>query len=313
MKYQYLTLLIDKSHFVILLILIIFPLENSYSQNYEDGISKLASELANKIHETGKSKVAVYNLNNLSKQVSELGIFLAEELSVSLASTGKNIRVIDRSRVEDLITENRLARKGYIDPETAKSLGKLAGIELLITGTITPIGEYFRISIKILDIETATVNGAGKISISRTKDLDSMNSQIINFPDKNNINNNNQNNSSKDDEDNIYPNITGSWFSQGRGIYVLKQNGKKITGEAKGLHAGDAWGDDALNGGTIRGKIDKDGIIVLSVYWGNGTFTEDRLILQNDGHKLSGSWHWYTDSTKTTKKGSGNYFCVKNN
>lgn len=296
-------------YFLLFFAVLIFTSKNSFSQNYEDGITELATELAKKIEQTGKKKVAVYNLNNLSKQVSELGVFLAEELSVSLANEGKNIEVIDRSRVEDLIQENNLARKGYIDPETAKSLGKLAGVELLVTGTLTPIGEYFRLSVKILDIETATVKGAGKKSISRTKDLDTMNSQVLRFPDKKSQSSDTSDDAHNKDKESI--NIEGTWFCDNHGVYVLTQKGNKIKGIAKGVKTNDSWGNNHLKGGEIKGTVEVDGSIILKITWGNGTFSEDHIFLVEDGYKITGSWHWYTNPSKRSKKAEGDYFAVK--
>ena len=158
-----------------------------HAQTYREGIDKLSNNLLQRIKETDKKRIAVYNFNNLKRETSKLGAFLADKLSVSLASSGAELEIIDRSRIDDLIRENKLAIKGYIDPEAAKSLGKLAGIDLLITGVITPIGESFDISVKILDIETATVRGGDDIAISKTTDLEEMNKEIINYPNSNGV------------------------------------------------------------------------------------------------------------------------------
>ena len=93
---------------------------------------------------------------------------MAEEFSAALASSGKGFLVIDRTRIKILLEEHKLAEKGFIDPESAKELGRIAGVEALVTGVITPFGESVRLSIKILDTETAEVIEAKRGKIAKT-------------------------------------------------------------------------------------------------------------------------------------------------
>ena len=139
---------------------------NVYS--YEDEIDKLSMEMAEKIAAVGKKKVAVVDFTDLEGQVTLLGRFLAEEFSAALASSGKGFQVIDRTRIKTLLKEHKLAEEGFIDPQSAKELGRIAGVEALVTGVITPFGESVRLSIKILDTETAEVVEAKRGKIAKT-------------------------------------------------------------------------------------------------------------------------------------------------
>jgi hypothetical protein len=103
------------------------------------------------------------------------------------------------------------------------------------------------------------------------------------------------------------PNVTGSWFSPGRGRMNLTQTGNKITGSANGINPGDHFGQGHRNGGSISGYVANDGTIVLQDYWNDGTFTEEFWRISEDGKTTSSNWNWYTDSSKTSSKGSGTY------
>ncbi len=72
------------------------------------------------------------------------------------------------------MVEHKLAATGIIDPLTARTLGRIAGVEALITGTITPFGDYVRLSVKILDTETARVIGASSANIAKTKAIEEL-------------------------------------------------------------------------------------------------------------------------------------------
>ena len=49
----------------------------------------------------------------------------------------RDIDVIERERLESLLREQQLAGSKYLDPETVKQVGKLLGVDALITGTVT--------------------------------------------------------------------------------------------------------------------------------------------------------------------------------
>lgn len=49
----------------------------------------------------------------------------------------RDIDVVERERLESLLREQRLAGSKYLDPETVKQVGKILGVDALITGTVT--------------------------------------------------------------------------------------------------------------------------------------------------------------------------------
>jgi len=49
----------------------------------------------------------------------------------------RDIDVVERERLESLLKEQHLAESKYLDPETVKQVGKILGVDALITGTVT--------------------------------------------------------------------------------------------------------------------------------------------------------------------------------
>lgn len=157
----------------------IFTLSNSnLTFAYEKEIKNLCSDMAERIHKEGKRTIAVVDFVDLQGNVTELGRFLAEEFSVNLADAGKGFEVVDRTHLKTLLKEHKLAESGIIDPSTAKKLGQIAGVDVLVTGTITPFGDSVRLSVKILGIATAKVIGASSCDIPKTKAI----SELIDKP-----------------------------------------------------------------------------------------------------------------------------------
>jgi curli biogenesis system outer membrane secretion channel CsgG len=52
----------------------------------------------------------------------------------------KKFDVIERKRIEDVLKEQGLGLSGAVDPTTAVQVGKILGVELILTGDITALG-----------------------------------------------------------------------------------------------------------------------------------------------------------------------------
>lgn len=135
----------------------------------ESDIKGIAESLAKTLASTGQHpSVAVVDFTDLQANVTPLGQYIAAELEDELVNAPSKVDVIDRSRLQVLIKEHKLASNGLIDPSTARELGKIAGVGVLITGTITPFGDTVRVSVKALDSESARVEAAISRDIPKT-------------------------------------------------------------------------------------------------------------------------------------------------
>ncbi len=146
----------------------------AYALAPNDGTDGLATRLADNISKSGKKSVAVVDFTTLSGDVIELGRFLAEEFSVALTQKANGFDVIDRTYLKAILQEHKLASSGIIDPLTARKLGQIAGVETLVTGSITPLGDSVRMSVKVLDAATAKVIGAATGDIPKTKAIEEL-------------------------------------------------------------------------------------------------------------------------------------------
>lgn len=144
------------------------------TMGYEKEIERLSSAMTENIAKGGKKTIAVVDFTDLQGNVTELGRFIAEEFSASLAGAGRGFEVIDRTHLKVLLKEHKLAVTDIMDPSTARKLGQIAGVDALITGTITPFGDTVRLSVKILDTTTAKVIGASRGNIAKTKAIEEL-------------------------------------------------------------------------------------------------------------------------------------------
>jgi TolB-like protein len=56
------------------------------------------------------------------------------ELMINELLANPNLRIVERERVQAIITEQGLVKSGAIDPQTAIRLGKMLGVQYMITG-----------------------------------------------------------------------------------------------------------------------------------------------------------------------------------
>ena len=137
---------------------------------YEKELKELSVTLAENIANSGKKSVAVVDFLNLKAQVTDGERLFAEEFTVNLAAAGKGFQVIERSRLNTILAEYKLASTGIIDANTAKKLGQIAGVDAIITGTATLLGDKIRLSVKVLAVDTAQVITAASTTITKTEE-----------------------------------------------------------------------------------------------------------------------------------------------
>jgi TolB-like protein len=152
------------------------------AQGYDAQLKGLAASLTERLAATLRKNVAVVDFVDLSGNSTELGRFLAEELSVNLTITAKGFQVIDRNHLKEILRENKLASTGIIDSQTAKRLGQITGVDALITGTVTPFGDSIRLTVKALDTGTAAMVAAANLDLPKTKTIEELMTRDVAAP-----------------------------------------------------------------------------------------------------------------------------------
>jgi TolB-like protein len=85
-------------------------------------------------------------------------------LITDLASNAK-IRLVDRAHLNEVLTEQKLAKDGQVDPTTAVRLGKILGAQYAVTGGFMSDGHgNLILTGRTIDIETTQITNPTKIS-----------------------------------------------------------------------------------------------------------------------------------------------------
>src|SRR3989337_1315940 len=140
----------------------------------EKEIKTISSSIAESVTTAGKKTVAVVDFTDLQGNVTELGRFLAEEISVDMTIAAKGFEVIDRTHLNSVMKDNELSTSAITDPKKIKKLGEVAGVDAIITGSVTPFGDSIRITCKVIATDTARTIGASKGDIAKTKAIEEL-------------------------------------------------------------------------------------------------------------------------------------------
>jgi TolB-like protein len=131
-------------------------------EDIDKELATLAEKLAGPITSHGKKKVTVIDFTDLQGGSSELGKYIAEQLTVNLVMGNREFSVLDRANLKSILAEHKLTAKGLVDPDTAKKIGMFTGVDALILGTIVPKDKSISLTAKIITTDTAEIVGAAR-------------------------------------------------------------------------------------------------------------------------------------------------------
>jgi len=142
------------------------------AETLDSQMSTLAQTLAAKIKDSGKKKVTVLDFTDMEgKKVSQLGRYIAEQLTVNLDSSKKEFTIVDRANLKRILDEHKLTVSGLVDPENAKKLGQISGVDALILGTVADLPNSVKVFAKIIATDTADVAGSGECRVAKDDEV----------------------------------------------------------------------------------------------------------------------------------------------
>lgn len=102
--------------------------------------------------------VAVLEFANASSEpgLEALGKGLQSMLTTDLARV-QALTLVERSRLQDIVAEQKLSQSGLIDKTTAAKIGKLVGASHLLGGTYTVVGNTMRLDARLFAVKGGDV------------------------------------------------------------------------------------------------------------------------------------------------------------
>jgi hypothetical protein len=127
------------------------PLSNS-NTGVEGALSRAAEDTLKNV--LARSKIAIVYITAEDRSSTD---YISGELEFIWVNAGYTI--IDRSELDRVRKEQNFQLSGEVDDETAVSIGKFSGADIIVTGRVDGEGNLRRLRLRALNTQTAQVVG----------------------------------------------------------------------------------------------------------------------------------------------------------
>lgn len=107
------------------------------------------------------SRVAIVNI---ASNDADEGIFYINEITVMFVNV-RRYTIVDRTSIDVVLKEQNFQMSGYVDDDSAVSIGKFLGANVVITGTISGTGARKRLVLKAISVLTAEILAMSSVAI----------------------------------------------------------------------------------------------------------------------------------------------------
>jgi TolB-like protein len=123
-----------------------------------DAFIRISDEYVKKFPLTSTKKgLAVLPFNEESEIAKKKGLGnIVREIISEKVLTSQVFYLVDRDTLQQSLKEFELSLTGLVDEEKMVKAGRLVGVQVFLTGSISEVGNSFQITIKLIDVETGT-------------------------------------------------------------------------------------------------------------------------------------------------------------
>jgi TolB-like protein len=111
-----------------------------------------------------------------------------QELLITELAQNEALRVVDRSRIREILVEQDLVTAGRVDAQKAAEIGRIVGARYVVTGGFIDLNGNFRLDGRIVDVETSEILKSQQVRGERDDlfdllvDLSTRITQDVNLP-----------------------------------------------------------------------------------------------------------------------------------
>lgn len=135
----------------------------------EDKYDQLAKDLTEAGASLQGKKIAIipFSYADTRDKASKDGSVIAERLTIKMINMHK-FEVIERSVLDKVMNELKLQASGTIDASSAQQLGKVLGVEAIVTGTLVETSNgKIEVNARMIKTETAQAIGASQVDLDK--------------------------------------------------------------------------------------------------------------------------------------------------
>lgn len=128
---------------------------------------RLAAPLAKTARAHGRARLAVLPFAEVGGKGSTSGRIISERLIGPLAAS-EGLEVVERTLLDGVMKEQRLQVSGVVDQRSLKELGRVLGVDAIVTGTAISLkDDRVEVVARLIDAETARVLGVAESRVEK--------------------------------------------------------------------------------------------------------------------------------------------------
>ncbi|MEX0608423.1 MAG: CsgG/HfaB family protein [Balneolaceae bacterium] len=124
--------------------------------------------MATSVH-AQKKRLAVFDFRVTSGVTSDVAVTLTNKFRNEMART-LNYTMVERSAMEQVLSEQRFSASDLADQDKAVQLGKLLSASQVVVGDIGKIGQTYSIVVRLIDVETASIENSESLEYRGEQD-----------------------------------------------------------------------------------------------------------------------------------------------
>jgi hypothetical protein len=123
----------------------------SQTSKFDMALSAISSDLSDKLKVLNKKKVVVLYITDINKEMTSVGKYLADIISINLVNNPGTFQVFNRDNLNEITETKNLYKDGYISEYNAKELARILSVDAIVIGKYTILSNTMKLTLQALD------------------------------------------------------------------------------------------------------------------------------------------------------------------
>jgi TolB-like protein len=149
-----------KMYFLSALLTVFIGCASMYS--IDEAIEVTAWETVDMLSENESRILAVYYFT-LSDEKHHISEYMIDRLTTEIANVINyeelDMKIVSRQALDHILEELSFQMFDLVDKTTQVSVGKQLGADIILSGTITPIEDYYKLNVQLIEVQSGVVLG----------------------------------------------------------------------------------------------------------------------------------------------------------
>jgi len=136
----------------------------------DQAINESAAYFNSRLPKQAKVAVISFDVKSYTSRSGIISEYIIDELEKNLVNAG-NFSMVDRQNIDKARNELNFIMSGEVSDESAQSIGRFLGAQVVIFGSIEPLGNIIRFRVRAIMVESGEILGVDTRNVAKN-DID---------------------------------------------------------------------------------------------------------------------------------------------